>query len=960
MVSWNVAGIAERDLNTFYDHVSDAHPWDVLCLQEAFRRTEGLVPEPGANSDEGHTIFTPTSLHRGLRCPAIVVKQNSSHLSKFVGSATRWVAITFNSKTLVISAHLPHCRLPTPEFTETLEEISGLIAMHPKCKVILGMDANAQVAGIDDGRIIGPSVPPAELTARGRERAGLLLEFLARHNLYLANTWANERTAELMVTRIAWDQTSAGQVDFIAASSSLRLLDTAVDGHTAFSTDHFAVHAEFAGPAAPPERHERRPTMLNWKPAGSWFEHAAAMDWKWSDWDACRKQWSTLTTEHRDPAIVQEDANSELKALLEEANLAPPALRHYYSKRIWRLRRKLRRCRAREALSRACRAGKAPGLARSCAHINWGRLFGDQDPAGVLSKFFADIFELEGEAFEQAKRLKQEWIDSWTGDRLDGHALKVTVDVLERAIKRLKLGKSSPDGVTAEMLKALPGPALESLAKDFTRRLATLDVQESWTEVKATLIPKIPAAHELKSFRPVSSLSATRKLWGYVWMELLPDLHFDTLQTAFVKGVDAAQGVYSIKRAAELAREWNCPLFAIQIDLKRAFDKISHAAVIKALKRKRVPRQLIAILCKMWSQSTMTAKLGHASSRKIGLHRGVPQGAPESPLIFTCVMDMILSGLQTSWASRGLGWSLDAFWLPAVGYADDVVLLAKSKQDAETMLLDCISAFADAGLEVGMEKTHWSSSCPCAEELEVHGVTIPWESSITFVGTVLELGGHDARALQHRLGQAMKQFATWAPLLLSKWLPLPERFKAFKAAICTSVTWLSATWHLTAAQESHLRSWAARQAARVAGIARFPDEDMGQYWRRLHREGHKLLVRFDADPVQLYRTQVHRLGGHLARMPEVKVPKQALLTRPLAWWRFEQANWTDRNSGLHPQRFNCWRWESHFEGWYGKASISAGDASSLSVGWLQRAQNRDEWKDGEMSFARARVARGGV
>ena len=147
------------------------------------------------------------------------------------------------------------------------------------------------------------------------------------------------------------------------------------------------------------------------------------------------------------------------------------------------------------------------------------------------------------------------------------------------------------------------------------------------------------------------------------------------------------------------------------------------------------------------------------------------------------------------------------------------------------MLHDAIVAFAGAGLEVGMEKTRWSSSCPCAEDLVVQGVRVPWSQSITFVGSVLELGGHDSRALQYRLGQAMKQFANWAPLLRSKWLPLPDRFRAFKAALCTSVTWLSSTWRLTAAQESRLRSWAARQAGNVAGISRLPDEEIGQFWR---------------------------------------------------------------------------------------------------------------------------------
>ena len=58
MVTWNVAGVSEKDLAPFFDHVSMAHPWDVICLQEAFRRTEGL-----AMGKLGHTIYTPASLH---------------------------------------------------------------------------------------------------------------------------------------------------------------------------------------------------------------------------------------------------------------------------------------------------------------------------------------------------------------------------------------------------------------------------------------------------------------------------------------------------------------------------------------------------------------------------------------------------------------------------------------------------------------------------------------------------------------------------------------------------------------------------------------------------------------------------------------------------------------------------------------------------------------------------------
>ena len=333
----------------------------------------------------------------------------------------------------------------------------------------------------------------------------------------------------------------------------------------------------------------------------------------------------------------------------------------------------------------------------------------------------------------------------------------------------------------------------------------------------------------------------------------------------------------------------------------------------------------------------------------------MPQGAPESPLLFTCVVDDVLTPLLESWRQRGLGWSVDSLWLPALAYADDVILLAKSRHEVTLMLQECMAAFAAAGLEVGLEKTFWSSTTPLPNQvLTVNGVQLEWRRSLTFVGTVLEFGGHDADALQYRIGQAMKQFGAWAPLLLCKWLPLKARMKAFKVALISSVTWLSSTSRLTVAQERHLSSWAARTAARIGGVRRGQNEDMGQFWRRMHRSGHQLLRDYDADPVSMHRLLVHRLAGHLARLPDSSVPHTALVTRPLAWWRHAQSEWTDRHSGLHPKRFHCWRWEGLLESWYGVAALPSADASALECGWLQLAQDREGCKAGESAFAAAR------
>jgi hypothetical protein len=910
----------------------------------------GLPANRRIGVEGGHTIVTPKVLQGGLRCPAIVVRDYWSRFIKVVGSSTRWVAIEFKCKYIIVSAHLPHRRIPTHEFVETLLELQHFLRRFPRHKLIIGMDANARVAGTVDWAHIGPAVPEAELTVRESERAGHLLEFLAVHRLYLANTWTNAEGANhFQFTRRAWDSGSEGQVDFLAISMALELEHSSVDLATTCSSDHFAVAAQVSGMASLRRPPQRTPCIRNWKPAESWSEAAVETNWFWSDWSVCTAQWRELTAAHQaKPPTMEIDA--QLEELLTEQKAARPEIRILFNKRIWRRRRHLRRVKAKRALQEACESGRAPPLASGGAHVNWLRLFGDDDPKTQITTFFASLFELKGEEKTKAIEEKQRWIDMWMDFKIDATHSQITVASLKRALKRLKPGKSSPDGVTAEMLKALPEVALTSLARELTRRFSRLEIPESWTQVQAILLPKIGVPGSLAQYRPVSCLKAIRKLWGYLWMDLLPPLRFESLQTAFVKGVDASHGVFVLSKIAELAREWDFPVVAIQLDLKKAFDRVSHVAVVRALRRKGVSIQLVAVLCQMWKQSTVVARLGSVTSSEVTLDRGVPQGAPESPIIFTCVIDDILARLFVKWKAKGWGWAMDGFWLAALGYADDIILVARSKVEAQLMLKDCIEEFSAAGLEIGMEKTHWSSSHPMDGQFIVtNGVKVQWESHLTFVGTVLELGGHSARALQYRLAQATKAFARWSPMLLCRWLPLPQRLRALKLAIGSSATWLSSTWHLTRAQENRFASWGARMASRVKGVRRHPDEELGQFWRRLHREGHSLMQRFDWHPVHQCRRMLHRFAGHTARAPELSTAKQVLLLRPMAWWRDEQSRWRCKWSGLHPRRFNCWRWESQLTSFYG--DVAAKKCSPMQVGWMAKAQDREQWKAAENAFA---------
>ena len=73
-----------------------------------------------------------------------------------------------------------------------------------------------------------------------------------------------------------------------------------------------------------------------------------------------------------------------------------------------------------------------------------------------------------------------------------------------KCLYRLKKGKSSPDGVTAEMLLAFLEEQILCLATNIQDMFSSLNFQETWFRVMACLIPRKPHPRGLNEFRPIS------------------------------------------------------------------------------------------------------------------------------------------------------------------------------------------------------------------------------------------------------------------------------------------------------------------------------------------------------------------------------------------------------------------------------------------------------------------------
>ena len=197
------------------------------------------------------------------------------------------------------------------------------------------------------------------------------------------------------------------------------------------------------------------PALKNWTPAPSWRDAIGAQTLEWSSWGKATAELTKLAAENAEPKVTPAaDATLENLCCLR-AVASDHAVRRDLGKEIWRARRRVKRELRQSALADACRTRRSPKPSRRTTHFNWERTFGaDGDAAAQLSEYFASIYELDPRERAAERCAKAQSIASWRSALEHGApALEIPPALVRKATSKLRVGKSSSDGLTAEILK---------------------------------------------------------------------------------------------------------------------------------------------------------------------------------------------------------------------------------------------------------------------------------------------------------------------------------------------------------------------------------------------------------------------------------------------------------------------------------------------------------------------------
>ena len=229
-------------------------------------------------------------------------------------------------------------------------------------------------------------------------------------------------------------------------------------------------------------------------------------------------------------------------------------------------------------------------------------------------------------------------------------------DNFNRAYKRVKANKGAPgiDGMTIK--EALP--YLQEHQQELTNRIYRGKYTPS--PVRRVEIPKPDGGARKLGIPTVID----RTLQQAITQQLVPIYEplFTDGSYGYRPNRDAKGAILKIKEYAEQGYT-----YAVVLDLSKYFDTINHEILINLL-RKNVKDDRVVQLIKRYLKSGVME-----NGVVIETEEGSPQGGNLSPLL----ANIYLNEFDREFLKRGV---------PCIRYADDIVLLAKSRKASERLL----------------------------------------------------------------------------------------------------------------------------------------------------------------------------------------------------------------------------------------------------------------------------------
>ena len=315
---------------------------------------------------------------------------------------------------------------------------------------------------------------------------------------------------------------------------------------------------------------------------------------------------------------------------------------------------------------------------------------------GIISTGCEEIKSIWKTYFEKLLNVENDWDQDTNADIKQGPQCEITHEEVTKAVKATAVGKAGgPTGVVTEMLRAGGEQSVKWLTTLFNDITAKGEIPSDWS--KSILVPLYKGKGDpmaCGSYRAIKLLEQTMKIYERVLEKRIrSQVDINEMQFGFMPGKGTTDAIFIIRQLQEKHQQKKKDLYYAFVDLEKAFDRVPREVVRWSLRKLGVEEWLVVAVMALFQNASTAVKTSGGFSEDLEVKVGVHQGSVLSPLLFAAVMDV-----ASSEAREGLPWELL--------YADDLVLIASSREELSLKLQAWKTGLTNKGLKVNTGKTN--------------------------------------------------------------------------------------------------------------------------------------------------------------------------------------------------------------------------------------------------------------
>lgn len=326
-------------------------------------------------------------------------------------------------------------------------------------------------------------------------------------------------------------------------------------------------------------------------------------------------------------------------------------------------------------------------------------------PTEEVVAFWKHIFE--NEQVEGNDEQNNEYIRSEQLDRI-----WAPIDISDINACEMDLDSAAGlDGITVANWRAV---CANVRALFYNLVLLNGSLDDELKRARTVLIPKGSGIISASNTRPLSITSVVVRQLHKIFAKRFKDLHtFDQSQRAFIDCDGTVENLTILSTILADARMSKREVHIATLDLRKAFDSVSHKTIIDTLTALGCPKRFILYIKKLYSDSTTNLQYGSRNTI-LKVKQGVLQGDPLSPLLFNAVMDRAIKRLP-----EGIGYKINGLLFNCIAYADDIILVASTREGLQSSIDALTSRLATFGLKTNTDKSSTLSLVPSGREKKV-------------------------------------------------------------------------------------------------------------------------------------------------------------------------------------------------------------------------------------------------